>query len=104
MVLARISDVLRTVGIVASEPVGRLLTAFDEGTCVKESVLEGCNRDSAMEAIIDTSLAGTSIVIGEGDGGVVTGALDGRGPDGGLPLADGSTVVGSGIMTMGVKS
>src|SRR6266702_62137 len=101
--LAWISDVLRTVGIVASEPVGRLLAAFDEGTCVKESVLEACNRDSAMEAITDTSLAGTSIVIGEGDGGVVTGTLDGRGPDGGLPLADGSTAVGSGIMTMGVK-
>ena len=104
MVLAGISDVLRTVDIVASEPVGRLLAAFDAGTCVKVSVLEGCNRDSAMEAIIDTSLAGTSIVIGEGDGGVVTGTLDGRGPDGGLLLADGSMAVGSGIMTMGVKS
>jgi hypothetical protein len=102
--LAGISDVLRTVGIVASEPVGRLLAAFDEGTCVKESVLEGCNRDSAIEAITDTSLAGTSIVIGEGDGGVVTGTLDGRGPDGELLLSNGSTVVGSGIMTMGVKS
>lgn len=104
MALAGISDVLRTVGVVASEPVGRLLAAFDEGTCAKESVLESCNRDSTMEAIIDTSLAGTSIVIGEGDGWVVTNTLDGRGPDGGLPLADGSTAVGSGIMTMGVKS
>ena len=102
MVLAGISDVLKTVGIVASEPIGGLLAAFDEGTCVKESVLEGCNRDSAREAITNTSLAGTSIVIGEGDGGVVTGAFDGRGPDGGLP--DGSTVAGSGIMTIGVKS
>lgn len=104
VVLAGISDVLRTVGAVASEPVGRLLAAFDEGTCVKESVLEGCNRDSTMEAIIDTSLAGTSIVIGEGEGWVVASKLDGRGPDGGLPLADDSTAVGSGIMTMGVKS
>lgn len=104
VVLAGISDVLRTVGAVASEPVGRLLAAFDEGTCVKESVLKGCNRDSAMEAIIDTSLAGTSIVIGEGEGWVVTSKLDGRGPDGGLPLADDSTAVCSGIMTMGVKS
>lgn len=103
-VLAGISDVLRTVGVVAPEPVGRLLAAFDEGIGVKESVLEGCNRDSAMEAIIDISLAGTSIVIGEGDGWVVTSTLDGKGPNGGLPLADGSTAVGSGIMTMGVKS
>lgn len=103
-VLAGISDVLRTVGVVAPEPVGRLLAAFDEGIGVKESVLEGCNRDSAMEAIIDISLAGTSIVIGEGNGWVVTSTLDGKGPDGGLPLADGSTAVGSGIMTIGVKS
>ncbi|OCL14446.1 hypothetical protein AOQ84DRAFT_221475, partial [Glonium stellatum] len=102
VVLAGISDVLRTIGVVASELVGMLPATFDDGTCVKEAAKEVCNTESTKEKNTGISLDGNSIVIGEAAGGVVVGAFDGE-PDDGPPLADGSTVVGSGVTTIGIK-